>query len=345
MILNPGRLFVRGATPAPSPDLPLLPMDGLVRQPASAPCAGTRWPWESAAGPPRTAREPWQSAWHEVRGEIDGASVCLGRGPRSASGPDLRAFVAERDAHATVTLSAEASGPRWAGEVACAHPWAVARALLRMDVRPSRLGVVEGRLRVELVGPGAERVGSVLCLRFPGMRRVSTQVELPRIPPALEPCADDDAEAIWATCQTAWRRATGAARVGTEEALSRAADLPVDGAEDRASERAVEGGEDPGRAVDAGGLPSDLDGGAVGPPDARQPGAAEADARPRGRSAGARSPGPEGKASGRTRRPARADADLAAEPATSTAPGTTADGSARSAGRRRTKRGGDEEGT
>nr|MBA2320961.1 FAD-binding oxidoreductase [Deltaproteobacteria bacterium] len=156
-ILNPGRVYVPGvALPGPEADPPPLSAeDGVVRMdlPAVGDPGRLAWPWESLPAPPRWMRPWWQTGAVEVSGAIDGIPVRLGRGPRSASGPDAREWFLPRAT--AVTLAAAPDGPRWMGEGKPDRAWVVAQALLRSDLRPSVLTVRAGVLRVGFRGPAA----------------------------------------------------------------------------------------------------------------------------------------------------------------------------------------------
>lgn len=190
--------------------------DGLVDLPADADLATRRaltaprelrWPWTSLSGPPRWQRWAWQTDLVEVRGTIDGQAVRLGRGPRSAAGSDLRRFVLATDPEARVRVASASVEERWMGALETPHPWAVVRQLLRADLRPSRVGVVDGALCIGFRGPAAAALGD-LCtsLLGPSLRPVGWEdLSFPAAP--LVPCADDDPQACWATHQTVWRPA------------------------------------------------------------------------------------------------------------------------------------------
>ncbi len=211
-ILNPGRVFLvgPGAPPASTPaTAPVLDADGLAPWGALPEQGEPRWAWESAGGPPRAAREPWQSAWHEVHGTVNGTAVSLGRGPRSAAGPDLRRWLVAQDSQATVQISWAHAGPRWMGEAVVDRPWAVARALLRADLRPAVLTVVEGRLRVGFRGPAASAFGAIASRAVPGGLAPVAWCWAPSVPAALEICAEDDPAVVHVTTEFAWRKVSG----------------------------------------------------------------------------------------------------------------------------------------
>lgn len=209
-ILNPGRLYVDvpDEDPGPAPDLH--PDDGLVRLPVGAsPAERTEelsWPWERLPGPPRWQRSPWQTPWIEVAGTFEGRRFLLGRGPRSAVGPDLRAFVVGPDA--TATCAVAAPGRRWMGEGRPAQPWKVARELLRSDLRPAVLTVVDGTLRVGFRGPAAARYGEIASARVPGGLVPASYTASPLPSGPLEPCDDDDPGVVAVTVHDSFRRGT-----------------------------------------------------------------------------------------------------------------------------------------
>ena len=172
-VLNPGRLFASIDPLDPGAPPPLHPDDGLVRSRVTAPVterlAEARWPFARLPGPARWHRSPWQTPWIEVAGRAGGGRCLLGRGPRSAVGPDLRAWLAGQDAEATATWAADAQSARWMGEAgALDAPWQVALALLRSDLRPAVITVVAGRLRVGFRGPAAAALGALASDRVPG---------------------------------------------------------------------------------------------------------------------------------------------------------------------------------
>lgn len=207
-VLNPGRLFVEVPPEDPGPAPALRENDGLARSPVEAPLsarpAEPAWPWERLPGPPRWQRDPWQTPWIEVAGSFEGRRFLLGRGPRSASGPDLRPSVAGPGA--TATWAVAAPGPRWMGEGRPSSPWRVARDLLRSDLRPAVLTVVDGALRVGFRGPCAARFGEIAASRVPG-----GLVAIPYVAAALpsldlEPCPVDDPAVVSVTLHDTFRR-------------------------------------------------------------------------------------------------------------------------------------------
>lgn len=163
-VMNPGRLFDDGPDPDVLPTIPIAADDGLARVPARADLAARvmaaapgepMWAWERLPGPARWHRAPWQSGWIAVEGTVAGHPARLGRAPRSAAGPDLRASLADHDPEATATFAVAPPGPRAMAEATVPRPWARALALLRADLRPAWLGVVDGKLRVGFRGPAA----------------------------------------------------------------------------------------------------------------------------------------------------------------------------------------------
>jgi len=176
--MNPGRLYVPGGPP-PGPEAlpsPLALEDGLLRvdgvadlaaRQAAATAAGAElmWPWTVLDGEP-TARSPWQTTAVEVAAQVDGVDARVGRGPRSASGPDLRRWLlAQPGARVTVAVTRVAG--RWMGRGRPDRPWATAQALLRRDLRPAVLFVEDGWLYVGFRGPAAEAMGA-LAARWVG---------------------------------------------------------------------------------------------------------------------------------------------------------------------------------
>ena len=136
---------------------------------ATAATAGheVMWPYEHLPAPPRWHRAPWQQPWVEVTAKVDGQRCLLGRGPRSAAGPDLRTWLADRDG-AEATVGAVPRGERWMGRATVDEPWAVALSLLRSDLRPAVLDVVDGELLVGFRGPAADAYGVIASRRVPG---------------------------------------------------------------------------------------------------------------------------------------------------------------------------------
>ena len=165
------------------------------------------WPWERLDGLPRWHRLPWQTTWIEVRGSVDGLPCALGRGPRSASGSDLRPWLVSRDAEALATV-AVTEGERWMGEGRPEHPWQVARHLLRSDLRPAVLTVDQGVLRVGFRGPASAALGRLASQWVPGgLSEVTYEsVALPCGP--LEHCEDSADDVVAVLPQGSLRRRT-----------------------------------------------------------------------------------------------------------------------------------------
>lgn len=208
-VLGPGRLFRDAsppqAIPAPFAD-PAPVSDGLARAPIAEATrvSGRLWPWEALPLPARHARSPWQTGAVEVHGTLDGAPCALGRGPRSAAGPDLRGHLLAEGQGVEVAVAVAAPGPRWTGRAVVPHPWAAARAILRADLRPAVLGVVDGALHVGFRGPAAAAFGELASRVVPLVP--CDGVELPLASGPLVPCADDDPRAVGATSEHVLRR-------------------------------------------------------------------------------------------------------------------------------------------
>jgi alkyldihydroxyacetonephosphate synthase len=214
-ILNPGRLFVDLPEPVDSGAPALLaprPGDGLGRAPVEAEVARREaegepmWPFERLPGPPRWHRSPWQTPWMEVAGTVEGRRFLLGRGPRSASGPDVRAAMAERSADAEATFAVAPPGDRWMGEGRPPSPWRVALALLRSDLRPAVLTVRDGALRVGFRGPAAAALGRIASSRVPGGLEPVAYEPAPLPCGPLERADPDDPAVVTVTPQGALRR-------------------------------------------------------------------------------------------------------------------------------------------
>jgi alkyldihydroxyacetonephosphate synthase len=215
-ILNPGRLFVSTPPRDAGADPRLHEDDGLVRVPVASSAqerlvecdrlgVEQMFPWETLPARPRWTRSHWELGWVEVSGRVGAQQVRLGRGPRSATGPDLRGWLAEQ-AECRCTIPTVPAGPRWMGTARCRNPWWVARELLRSDLRPAVLDVVNGELRVGFRGPAAEALGTLASRWVPGGL---TRVEwAPSTLPsgALVACEVDDPACIAVTAQGGWRR-------------------------------------------------------------------------------------------------------------------------------------------
>jgi alkyldihydroxyacetonephosphate synthase len=178
-ILNPGRLFIDVPHQDPGAPPAVRPEDGVARaradsdlperrQAASLLKGSPMFPWESLRARPRWHRLPWQVSWTEVAGEVDGVPCRLGRGPRSAAGPDLRGWLATTDPQATATFAVVPDGDRWMGRGTPKRPWHAARELLRSDLRPAVLQVVDGGLTVGFRGPAASDLGRLASAWVPG---------------------------------------------------------------------------------------------------------------------------------------------------------------------------------
>ncbi|MBX2798731.1 MAG: FAD-binding oxidoreductase [Myxococcales bacterium] len=209
-LLNAGRVFVDAGLQAvePSPRHP--PEDHLARSASTASVeerssvAEPSWPWRTFPGLPRWQRLPWQTPWVEVAGFVDGVFCRLGRGPRSAVGPDLRRWLAEH-ADSRVTWATAPAGDRWLGVGTPEQPWEVALALLRSDLRPAILTVRAGELLVGFRGPAATALGAMAARRVPG-GLVSTPWRLEPLPSGpMCPCDSDDPRAAHVTTQGVFR--------------------------------------------------------------------------------------------------------------------------------------------
>ncbi|MCA9568244.1 MAG: FAD-binding oxidoreductase, partial [Myxococcales bacterium] len=209
-ILSPGRLYVDVAPTEPPVAASPVPQDGLGHGPIGADLDARseggepRWPVPSLPGLPRWQRESWQQPWIGVEGLVDGRPCRLGRGPRSAAGPDLRPWLAEHGA-TTATWGVATAGERWMGEARVEHPMRVARELLRSDLRPAVLGLREGALVVGFRGPAARRMAVLASDQVPGGLTEVPWRMLPVVEGPLERCADDDPAACHATASSAFR--------------------------------------------------------------------------------------------------------------------------------------------
>lgn len=211
-VMNPGRLFLDGVSPRPAPQVPApAPTDGLASVPAvadfAARCAAGEpaWPAPTWPGLPRWQRAPWQTPWTEVEGEVDGIACRLGRGPRSATGPDLRPWLFAHGA-TRVSFPVAAPGPRAMGRIRAAAPWRVARDLLRRDLRPGALFARDGWLYVGFRGPAAEAALAIAERAAGPLERVPWEV-VPCAEGPLEICAPDDPAAVHATAHHVFRPA------------------------------------------------------------------------------------------------------------------------------------------
>jgi alkyldihydroxyacetonephosphate synthase len=207
-VMNPGRLFREVPYEDPGPVQPLSRDDGMVRvnvgsglveRRANASQGGDSelmWPWEQLPPPPRWQRNPWQVGWMEVAGEVDGKRALIGRGPRSAAGPDLRGWLAKTDRTAVATVALASNRNAWMGESKCDSPWEVARLLLRSDFRPAVLTVVDGGLRVGFRGPAASELGQLASSQVPGGLTPIPWVAAPMPSGPLVSCAMDDDDVV-----------------------------------------------------------------------------------------------------------------------------------------------------
>ena len=203
-VMNPGRVY--DETPSPTQLSPetLSDTDGLVRVAANADGETRRraaapgeplWAWERIEGPARWHRLPWQTGRIEVDGHIDGSPVRLGRAPRSAAGPDLRDAVVAFDPSATATFGVAPPGARAMAEADVPNPWSAALDLLRADLRPAWLGVVDGRLRIGFRGPAAAGMLAVAAARLGGALRPIDWDPRPLPCGPFETCDADDPRA------------------------------------------------------------------------------------------------------------------------------------------------------
>jgi len=218
-VMNPGRVFVDGVDfEDPGPLRALQPEDGVRHCPArsdltartklAAVHAGEpMFPWESSPCRPRWQRTPWQVGWTEVSGTVGGAPCILGRGPRSAAGPDLRGWLVDHaDESPTVSFSVAPAGARWMGSGRPDSPWAVARRLLRSDLRPAVLSVDDGELFVGFRGPCAAEMGALASQRVQGGLEPVDWRQYPLPCGELEWCRDDDPGVVDVVLSGALRR-------------------------------------------------------------------------------------------------------------------------------------------
>ncbi len=208
-ILNPGAVFVSEHEQAASPMRDPLPTDGLVCRRLDQEGEGDEermWPWTTLPAPPRWQRNPWQVGWTEVSGSVGGVACRLGRGPRSAAGPDLRGWLASNaDGVVTVAVPSAPRGSRWCGEGRPDRPWKVARDLLRSGLRPAILTVEEGTLRVGFRGPAAASLGAVAGGRVPGGLHEVPWAPAPLPHGPLTACGIEHEDVVMVTCHGAWR--------------------------------------------------------------------------------------------------------------------------------------------
>lgn len=214
-ILNPGRLFV--TTPPRDAGAPprLHETDGLVRCPVDstleqrARLAAERgmelmFPWQTLPAPRRWTRSHWSVGWTEVSGRVEARRALLGRGPRSAVGPDLRGWLAAQG-DCSCTVPVVPAGIRWMGRGTCPNPWAVARELLRSDLRPSVLHVVDGVLEVGFRGPAAQALGELANRWVPGGLTPCDYRAVPLPSGDLVACTLDHPDVVSVTAQGAFR--------------------------------------------------------------------------------------------------------------------------------------------
>jgi hypothetical protein len=142
-----------------------------------------------------------------VRGEVGGRACALGRGPRSATGPDLRGWLADQGDDVRCTVATVEPGPRAMGHARVDAPWRVVRDLLRADLRPGEVGVVDGVLHVGFRGPAADALLSLADGLVPGGLERCAWRTLPLASGALVACEADDPRAVAATSERVFRRA------------------------------------------------------------------------------------------------------------------------------------------
>jgi len=214
-VLNPGVLF----EPVPErTDVPAAPrtthddalcMLGAEDRPDAMSGVDVRWAWDRLPGPPRWARNAWESGWIGVTATVDGQRVVLGRGPREAVGPDLRRWVWRHGQDLPATVGVAPHGPRWMGRVRVAHPWSVVRDLLRGGLRPGAVGAVDGWLYLGFRGPAAAELGAIAAARIDAVLEPVPWRTVSRFAGPVVPCAPDDPRAVSATEQHVWRAEEG----------------------------------------------------------------------------------------------------------------------------------------
>jgi len=207
-IMNPGRLFVEEEPVTAPPSAEIHAEDGLLRVSAGSSSAerseiaadlglSILWPWESLAGPPRWMKSRWQVGWTEVEGAVGDLHCRLGRGPRSAAGPDLRAWLANHaNSDLQISIAAVPVVESWMGVGNTPSPWKVALELLRQGFRPAVLTVVEGMLCVGFRGCAAAALGELAGTNVPGglEQRDWSPLMLPCGP--FEYCDSEDPRAV-----------------------------------------------------------------------------------------------------------------------------------------------------
>jgi hypothetical protein len=198
-ILNTGRLYKEVPYKYPGSPPPIDAIDGTIRAGARSSLydrqdaavdsgASIMFAWESLPIRPRWQRLPWQVGWTEVAGQVDGMACRLGRGPRSAAGPDLRGWLAAKDPDATATFAVVPEGERWMGQGQPKSPWRVAAELLRSDLRPAVLNVDGGVLTVGFRGPAAAALGQLASEWVAGGLGEVPWIDIPMASGALEFC-------------------------------------------------------------------------------------------------------------------------------------------------------------
>lgn len=219
-ILNPGRLFVDVPHRDPVPVAPEAG-DGLAEsawdadlstRDAAARAMGGEpmWAYERLPGPSRWTRPWWMVGWCRVSGQVDGRACSIGRGPRSAAGCDLRGWLVQADPAATASFPIVADGDRWMGQGRPESPWRVAHAILRSDLRPAVLTVVDGTLKVGFRGPAAAAFGELASTKVPGGLVAVPYRAFPVPSGRLIPCDLDDPRACLVALHGAHRRAEAA---------------------------------------------------------------------------------------------------------------------------------------
>ena len=165
------------------------------------------FPWEHLPAPPRWQRSPWQQGWTTVQGRVDGKKVRLGRGPRSAAGSDLRGWLFAQGGVQAWVPSSSGEHTRWLGRGRPERPWAVARSLLRADLRPAVLTVEsDGTLLVGFRGPAAAALGDLAARWVPGGLAETPWRQTPLPAGRLEACSIDDPGVVAVTLHGAFRR-------------------------------------------------------------------------------------------------------------------------------------------
>ena len=208
-MLNPGRLFKEGASSLPGVTVSIEENDGLVwvqsDDTATARMSAAKdqdeelmWWWESLPPPPRWCRSRWQTGWTEVTGTIEGVAVRLGRGPRSAAGPDFRGWLA-KESQGTMSLASVPKGERWAAKAKCPDPWVMARQILRLGFRPA-VCTAEGQfVRVGFRGPACRAWGECVA-QLTGLTFQEEEWTPAMLPSGtLQYCSGDDPDIVSVT--------------------------------------------------------------------------------------------------------------------------------------------------